>query len=106
MKPAEFLPEAELEILDATNWYRERSEAVAARFLDEIAAAVDRLTEFPRSYPVIANTGSGNPIRRVRLLKFPFAVVYLELDAWFSVLAIPHVRRRPLYWLSRADAEP
>ena len=39
--------------------------------------------------------------RQVRLLGFPFTVIYREVDRVVQVLAIAHHRRHPEYWLRR-----
>jgi hypothetical protein len=39
--------------------------------------------------------------RRVSLKRFPYTVVYVELDAELRVLAFAHMRRRPGYWHER-----
>jgi len=39
--------------------------------------------------------------RRVLLKRFPYSIVYIELEAQVRVLAFAHLRRKPGYWKSR-----
>lgn len=55
---------------------------------------------------VAARPAAGSPLpagrRRVLLRRFPYAVIYRELDAArVRVLAVAHFRRRPDYWIAR-----
>ena len=40
-------------------------------------------------------------LRRRRLQRFPYAVVFAESATEYVVIAVMHLRRRPGYWLSR-----
>lgn len=40
-------------------------------------------------------------VRRQLLKKFPYAVVYLELDAEIVIVAIAHGHEKPGYWRDR-----
>ncbi len=43
-------------------------------------------------------------VRRCRIRRFPFALVLVELDVEYLVLAVAHVRQRPGYWKKRLRA--
>jgi hypothetical protein len=43
----------------------------------------------------------GATVHRALLEKFPYAVVFLPLDAEVRILAIAHLHRRPGYWRGR-----
>lgn len=92
----EFHPEAAAEAQAAFAWYRERSAAVAAAFLDELDRAVERVSERPDRWPA---TGPG--LRRFHLRRFPFAIVYRIIEERVQVVAVVHGRRRPGYWRAR-----
>ncbi len=48
----------------------------------------------------------GKVFRRVLTNRFPYAVIYVERDADYFVIAVAHTSRRPGYWKDRiADAE-
>ena len=96
-KTVEFHEEAERETAAAFNWYLDRSQAAATRFLLELERAIELISSSPaRWLEYVPGT------RRFLLRRFPFAVIYRELDSHIQVLAVAHTRRRPGYWRKRA----
>ena len=93
-----FHPEAVTELVAAMDWYGERSERARTAFLDEFEVAVSRMREAPKRWPL-----HQNGTRRVRMRRFPFAVVYHVGTETIRVLAVAHLHRRPGYWRSRTD---
>lgn len=66
-----FAPAAAEEIEAAKAWYAERSVLAALVFVDEVAAAIDRIREAPDRWPKgVAGT------RRHPLHRFPFVIIY------------------------------
>lgn len=96
MKPVRFHPEAEIELIAEAMYYEERSPGLGDRFIREVQAAVELASVFPR---IGAPHKYGT--RRVFPRKFPFAVVYQELQAELVVLAIAPFPRKPAYWRAR-----
>lgn len=95
-KPLRFHSEAIAEALGAHDWYAERSERAARLFLEELDAALERVSEAPQRWPrYLSET------RRLPLHRFPFFVVYVETTEAVEVLAVAHGRRRPGYWRHR-----
>ncbi len=43
-------------------------------------------------------------VRRALLPRFPYALVFLELQTEIRVLAVAHAKRHPDYWLNRLQA--
>lgn len=101
MKPVAFDPEAEEEFLEAIGWYVERSKAVARRFIAAVERASSDLSDWPRRFPALDQPETEPPVRRARLRRFPYALVFVELPNEIRVIAVAHLRRRPLYWVSR-----
>ena len=95
-KEVEFHEAASLEFEAAFEWYLERSELVASRFVAEVNRAVGLIAEAPRRWP----TGL-HGTRRFLLNRFPFSLVYREFPSKIQVLAVAHGRRRPGYWKER-----
>lgn len=83
-------------------WYVEQDAADAARRLRlEVDAAISRIRNWAHMSAPIATTSTGNDIRRIRLRKFPYILVYvIDDDDDIHVIAFAHVRRSR-YWLSR-----
>ncbi|MEZ5065993.1 MAG: type II toxin-antitoxin system RelE/ParE family toxin [bacterium] len=96
----EFHAEAVREAGEARSWYADRSQSVAAAFLDELDHAVERLSSNPEAWP-----GYVSGTRRYVLRRFPFYVVYRVTASAIQVLAVAHGLRRPGYWRDRSRAE-
>lgn len=92
----DFVPEALLEIEDAFEWYLERSVQAAEAFDAEIDSALALIATSPR-LPPLFEAGT----RRYVLPKFPYDVIYHEVEAGIEVVAVAHQKRRPRYWCSR-----
>jgi toxin ParE1/3/4 len=64
------------------------------------------MAKLPEAFPLVPAPGSSHTLRRVALRRFPFSVVYTKTTVRLEVLAVAHMKRRPLYWLERvADIE-
>jgi plasmid stabilization system protein ParE len=93
-----FHPEALAELVGAMDWYGVRSERAKTAFLDEFERAVLRMREAPLRWPSYREG-----TRKVRMRRFPFALVYrVGLDE-VQVLAVAHLHRRPGYWRNRTS---
>lgn len=55
----------------------------------------------PASFPRLLNMPADLVIRRARLPRFPYAVIFMDLGTEIRVLAVAHAKRRPGYWLDR-----
>ena len=93
----QFHPEAEVEHLETVAYYEDRQPGLGASYLAEFASALERVCQAPSRYPVDRQPD----IRRIRLRRFPFTILFRESEGTVQVLAVAHHRRRPLYWLSR-----
>jgi plasmid stabilization system protein ParE len=80
----------------ATDWYAQRSNRAAERFLDELDSAVDHILRNPGRYPAYEHG-----TRRMVLRRFPFVIVFREAIARLEIIAIAHGRRSPSYWRDR-----
>ena len=96
MKPLELHPAALAEAEEAAAWYAERDPRVAARFAEELDAALERIAEAPHRWPVYIHG-----TRRVRLTRFPYLVPYREETSRILVVAVAHAKRKPGYWRKR-----
>jgi len=70
-------PEVADELAEAARWYRDISPSLSEAFFAEYEAAVARVQEYPRSYPVV------HPAKRVRralLHRFPYALFATALS--------------------------
>lgn len=93
----QFHPEAEAEHLETVSYYEDRQPGLGASYLAEFEFALEQVCEAPNRYPIERKPD----IRRIRLRRFPFTILFRESEGTVQVLAVAHHRRRPLYWLSR-----
>ena len=89
-------PQAIAEARATRRWYEDRNPEAAEAFMTEFDLAMARIEEAPRRWPpYLADT------RRYLLRRFPFFVVFREVDDRVQIVAIAHAKRRPGYWLGR-----
>ena len=91
-----FHPAARLELLDAIEYYRNRSPDLASAFYQEVERCLEELLEFPELAPVKRFSVRQQPLRR-----FPYNVLYTVDPDVLYIVAIAHQKRRPDYWLRR-----
>lgn len=96
-----FHPAAEAEHLESVAYFESRKAGLGASYLADLDQAPDSIMAAPERYPVVQPPD----IRRIRLARFPYAVLYRASGDTVLVPVIAHVRRRPLYWLGRAERE-
>lgn len=82
--------EAEQDIESAHFWYQQQSALAARQFIDAINHALQRIVEFPRSFPLV-----GNHTRRALLARFPYAIYFCESRGRIEIHAVFHQRRKP-----------
>ncbi len=84
------------EYRDAVSWYRASGPGIAERFIEELRSAREQIVERPHAWhPIIPG------IRRFRLRRFPYGIIYaVEPDA-IVIVAIAHLHREPEYWRDR-----
>jgi plasmid stabilization system protein ParE len=100
LKPLQITDPAEVELAEATAWYRDRDPRVASRFTAEVRRALELIERFPQigeRLPSIEDPG----VRRMPIHHFPYHVVFVELPARVEVVAFAHYRRNPTYFLNR-----
>lgn len=92
-----FHAEAELEFIQATDYYRNISPQLARKFVDAFQEAMADIQLFPEMAEQTHPIG----VRRAQMKKFPYSVLYLlDPDAIF-IIAVAHHQRHPDYWLHR-----
>lgn len=89
----QFTAAARTEAMEAFDYYFERSERVAARFMDCLESATNWLSKHPTTgMRLSART------RRYLMKTFPYLVVYrIETDALW-IIGVVHEKRDPVNW--------
>jgi toxin ParE1/3/4 len=100
----ELHPEARTELRRAALWYDERRSGLGDEFVAEVSAAIDRIADTPESYPPWSGAPAVGPtIRKATIHRFPYVIAFEKHEQHVLVLAVAHAKRRPLYWLTRAN---
>jgi toxin ParE2 len=90
------LEPAQAELDEAIGWYAEQAPGLGDAFLLETLKVLKLIEQFPQAWHPLTPE-----IRRCRLKRFPYSVVY-TLDAEdVLVLAVAHQHRKPAYWRNR-----
>ena len=90
------LLEAELEILDAVAFYKERAGDIAADFYAEFQKARVEIAAFPEFWKPV-----GGGYRRKLLERYLYGIIYRIEGKEILVVALAHTSRQPEYWRSR-----
>ena len=93
----EFHPAAEAEHLENVGYYELKRAGLGAIYLADSEITMNKICRMPGRFPV----ESKPDICRAKMRKFPFAVLFRNSSDIIQVLAVAHLRRRPLYWLGR-----
>lgn len=102
-KPLRTEEEAKAELAEAIRWYEERKPGLGGRLLAAIDRALDRVQRFPQAGATVPYVALELGVRRCPIGPFPFHLIYLETSDAIHILAFAHQRRRPGYWLPRAE---
>jgi plasmid stabilization system protein ParE len=90
-------PEAESDLREAAEYYRERAGvAIARAFFDDFEHSMNLLLEHP-----LLGAPWRHGKRRQVMRHFPYSIIYAIAAQEIQVLAVAHQRRRPSYWRER-----
>lgn len=95
--PIEFLPDAIAEAREARQWYAQRSESAAERFMDELDVAIEAIQRSPERMAAYLHG-----TQRYLLKRFPYVIDFRVTGELIQVIAVAHGRQRPGYWQRRA----
>lgn len=96
-----FEDEADTEYRLAGRWYEARREHLGFDFFDAVDETIGRTLDLPRSGALVPRIAADLPVRTVAVARFPYHVIYLEVDDRIRILAVAHDRRKPDYWKTR-----
>lgn len=91
-----FHPHAWKELREAGIHYYSASAEAGESFRDEISKSISRILSFPEAWPKIRGE-----IRRCRVNRFPYGVIYEFDGTHVFILPVMHLNRRPNYWIDR-----
>lgn len=90
------LAPAAAEVDEAVAWYDAQAPGLGRRFIDEMVTARKRIAERPYAWHPL-----GDGVRRFRLGRFPYGLIYVVEADEIVVLAVAHMHRKPHYWRQR-----
>jgi plasmid stabilization system protein ParE len=88
---------AEDEHLARVRYYEAQRGGLGSKYLDDFDATMATICEAPHRYKLVRPP----QVRLVSFRTFPCAVIYREMNDAVQVLALPHDRQRPGYWVTR-----
>src|SRR5690625_7268459 len=88
-----YLREAEIELLETTAYYEDKSTGLGGDFLDKVYTTVKLINRMPEAFPAINSYA-----RRALLSRFEYGIVYRTFNNQVIILAVMHLKRRPNYW--------
>jgi plasmid stabilization system protein ParE len=88
-----FLTPAIEELKLAIEFYEKASLGLGSEFLSEVKAAISRIIRNPRAWSCL-----DDEIRRCRLQRFPYGVIYIVEDDSIIIISIMHLHRQPQSW--------
>jgi toxin ParE1/3/4 len=84
-------------------WYDEQRPDLGREFLAELQRTLSQL----RASPYVSSLDGLAPaevhVRRRRVQRFPYAVIFVESATEYVVIAVEHLSRQPGYWLTRLN---
>jgi plasmid stabilization system protein ParE len=92
----EQLPDAELEIADAVDYYERQQHGLGLAFLDELDHGYRTILEAPERWP-----RQSPRVRQYRLGRFPYGIIYEVRETLVLIVAVKHASRHPGYWRRR-----
>jgi len=99
VKRLRLAPEAELDLDEAYNWYRDQDPQLAGQFLQAVHTCIASIHRQPEAYQLVDRT-----MRRALLRRFPYAVFFEMGRAEIVVYAVFHGARDPRAWKRRRGA--
>jgi toxin ParE2 len=91
-----FLGVAQAELDEAVDWYKALSPDLGDAFLIEAIRVFRLIEQYPKAWHPM-----GENIRRCRLARFPYGIIYTEDGGDRLIVAVVHMHRAPRYWCDR-----
>jgi plasmid stabilization system protein ParE len=96
MMPVRFEGGAREELAAAATYYNEQQPGLGFRFVSAVEGTISRVQRAPYLHRALEDD-----LRKIRVRKFPYAVIYRTREQQIEVIAVMHLRRRPGYWRER-----
>lgn len=87
-----YLPGALRDLRRIARWYRRRRPAYEQRFYERLRVTIGLIERAPESFALML---SDTEVRRARVLRSPYSVVFVVVAGEVHVVAVVHGARRP-----------
>ena len=84
---------AEFEISEAMDYYNGQYHGLGYEFAVEVKKSIKRMMLFPKAWPVFQKD-----VRKCRLDRFPYAILYEVRKKEIVVFAVMHFKQDPIAW--------
>jgi plasmid stabilization system protein ParE len=91
-----FLLAAQSELDNTIDYYDEQRTGLGFEFSDEIEQALERISNYPEAWSPLSSR-----VRRCRVNRFPYSVIYEVRGEIIIIVAIQHHHQKPESWRSR-----
>jgi plasmid stabilization system protein ParE len=88
-----FLRPARSEVRSIADFYERQVPELGKAFIDELRATVRRILAHPTAWTVL-----DGEIRRCRLRRFPYGIIYSIEPDFILIISIMHLHRHPEAW--------
>lgn len=92
------LAPAQAELDEAVVWYASQAPGLGDGFLVEVLRCVQLIQRYPTGWHPLTPQ-----IRRCRLRRFPYSLIYTVEADGVLILAVAHQHRKPGYWQDRGN---
>jgi hypothetical protein len=89
------------EITHAARWYERKSIGLGRRFHAQVVSRLADIEQHPRRCARVEWTKVSGEVRRTRIPRFPYVLVYQIVSEEAFVVACSHTSRWPGYWRRR-----
>lgn len=103
MKPALYHPAARHELRGAIERDEEELPGRGLRLEEQVARVLLRIRRLPLSAPIWSGLDSAYEVRRAKVRRHPYLVVYMVRPDQLIILAVAHTKKKPGYWANRID---
>jgi len=93
-----FLPESEIELNQAIEYYENCQSGLGEDFKNEVLAGMDNITNYPEAWFKVSAE-----YHRILLNRFPYGIIYSIEDGFVLIVAIMNLHRKPYYWKNRME---
>jgi plasmid stabilization system protein ParE len=100
----QFEDEADAEYRRAGRWYEARREHLGLDFFDAVDETIARILDLPRSGAPVPRVPADLPVRTMAVARFPYQVIYLEVNDRIRILAVAHDNAESIEWCRRHAA--